>query len=199
MKDRFMGENTRLVYDLMHFLESKNMTGLLSLVDFEKAFDSIEWEFLKKALLGFNFGPSVCKWFEIFYSKAKSCVINNGNISHFFNLGRGCRQGDPLSPYLFIIGVELLALQLKENPNIHGVIIKDTEPLLSQYADDTFFMLDGSEVSLKETLLCFDTFFKVSGLKINKSKSRAVWVGDKKYSDHILCPDYNLQCSHSDF
>jgi hypothetical protein len=56
--------------------------GLLLLVDFEKAFDSVEWKFRKKkALSSFNFGPSVCKWFELFYSKAKSCVINNGHMS----------------------------------------------------------------------------------------------------------------------
>jgi hypothetical protein len=83
IKGRFIGENTRLLYDLMHYLEQHNKTGLLFLVDFEKAFDSVEWKFLKKALSSFNFGPSVCKWFELFYSKAKSCVINkliiNGN------------------------------------------------------------------------------------------------------------------------
>jgi hypothetical protein len=61
--------------------------------------DSVEWKFLKKALSSFNFGPFVCKWFELFYSKAKSCVINNGHMSIFFSLDRGCRQGDPLSPY----------------------------------------------------------------------------------------------------
>ena len=49
MKDRFMGENTRLLYDLMHYLEENYMDGLLLLVDFEKAFDSIEWKFLHKA------------------------------------------------------------------------------------------------------------------------------------------------------
>lgn len=199
MENRFMGENTRLLYDIMHYLEEKNMTGLLLLVDFEKAFDSIEWEFLKKALNSFNFGPSICRWFETFYLDAKSCVINNGHLSQFFKLSRGCRQGDPLSPYLFIIGVELLALKLKANPSVRGVVINDTEPLINQYADDTFLMLDGSEVSLRETLLCFESFYKVSGLKMNKSKTKAIWIGSKRYSDHILCPDFNLLWSHSNF
>jgi hypothetical protein len=95
-----MGENTCLLYDLMHYLEENDMDGLLLLVDFEKAFDSIEWKFLRKALDSFNFGPSICKWFETFYVDSKSCVINNGHISNIFNLERDCRQGDPLSPYL---------------------------------------------------------------------------------------------------
>ena len=199
MKDRFMGENTHLLYDLMHYLEENNKTGLLLLVDFEKAFDSIEWLFLKKALNSFNFGPSLCKWFETLYSSASSCVINNGHLSHFFNLERGCRQGDPLSPYPFIIGVELLSLKLKRNPDIQGITINDDETLLSQYADDTFLILDGREISLKETLSCFESFYKASGLKMNASKTKSVRVGNKKYSDLILCPESNLHWSHSNF
>ena len=57
-------------------------------------------------------------------------MINNGHISNFFNLERGCRQGDPLSPYLFIIGVELLSLQIKSNPKIKGALVNDTDHLL---------------------------------------------------------------------
>jgi hypothetical protein len=64
--------------------------------------------------------------------------------------------------------------------------------LISQYADDTFLLLDGSELSLKETLNCFDNFHKVSGLKMNTSKTKVVWVGNKRYSDLILCPDFNF-------
>ena len=199
IKDRFMGENTRLLYDLMHYLEKHNKTGLLLLVDFEKAFDSIEWSFLKKALKSFNFGPSICKWFEVFYLKASSCVINNGHLSSFFNLERSCRQGDPLSPYLFIIGVELLSMKIRSNPKIEGTFFHENESLLSQYADDTFLVLDGTETSLRETLNCFDSFQKVSGLKINSSKTKAVWVGNKKYSDLILCPDLKLQWCSSNF
>ena len=199
IKGRFIGENTRLLYDLMHYLEYHNMSGLLLLVDFEKAFDSIDWIFLKKALNSFNFGPSMGKWFETFYCNAKSCIINNGHLSDFFSLERGCRQGDPLSPYIFIIGVELLSLKLKSSPNINSLHINNKEILLSQYADDTFLTLDGSEKSLLETLSCFDSFFFLSGLKMNPSKTRAIWIGSKKYSDHILCPNYNLLWSHSNF
>ena len=99
MKNRFMGENTRLLYDLMHYLEDNDLDGLLLLVDFEKAFDSIEWEFLIKALKSFNFGPSICKWFKTLYAESKSCVINNGYMSNFFNLERCCRQ---VIPFLLI-------------------------------------------------------------------------------------------------
>jgi hypothetical protein len=88
-------------------------------------------------------------------------------MSNFFNLERGCRQRDSLSPYLFIIGVELLSLNIKSSPQIKGVLINETEPLISQYADDTCLLLDGSELSLKETLNCFDKFHEVSGLKMN--------------------------------
>ena len=95
MKDRFMGENTRLLYDLMHYLEENDLDGLLLLVNFEKAFDSVEWEFLIKALKSFNFGPSICKWFKTLYAESKRCVINNGHMSNFFNLKQGCRQEIP--------------------------------------------------------------------------------------------------------
>ena len=199
IKGRFIGENTRLLYDLMHYLEENNLDGLLLMIDFEKAFDSIEWSFLINSLKSFNFGSSVCKWFSVFYNNAKSCVINNGFMSSFFNLERGCRQGDPLSPYLFIIGVELVSLKIKSNSNIKGIIVNNTESLISQYADDTFLVLDGSERSLQESLGCFEKFNQISGLKMNPSKTSAVWIGSKRFSDLILCPEKNLHWSHTNF
>jgi hypothetical protein len=76
---------------------------------------------------------------------------------------------------LFIIGVELLSLQVKSYPKIKGALVNGTESLISQYADDTFLVLDGCEKSLRETLICFENFyFKASGLKINTSKTRVV-------------------------
>ena len=70
--------------------------------DFEKAFDSIDHDFLIKCLRYFNFEGSFINWIKLFYSNAKSCVNNNGHHSDFFPIQRGVRQGCPLSPYLLL-------------------------------------------------------------------------------------------------
>ncbi|WP_419612846.1 reverse transcriptase domain-containing protein, partial [Thiolapillus sp.] len=96
---RCISENTRLLYDVIHYTEKRNVSGLLLLIDFEKAFDSVSWSFIKKTLNFFKFGPDIKKWIDIFYKNTKSCVIVNGQVSTWFSIERGCRQGDPLSPY----------------------------------------------------------------------------------------------------
>ena len=68
IKGRYIGENTRLVYDLMKHTEQKNIPGLLLLIDFKKAFDSLSWSFIQKALMFLNFGYSLRRWIHTFYS-----------------------------------------------------------------------------------------------------------------------------------
>ena len=69
----------------------------------------------------FNFGENFIKWIELFYSDAKGCVTNNGFLSSFFPIKRGVRQGCPLSPYLFIICIELLSHKINSSENIKGI------------------------------------------------------------------------------
>ena len=143
-------------------------------IDFEKAFDTVSWKFIKKSFKIFNFGPSVISWISIFQSGSESCVIQNGFMSEFFNLKRGCRQGDPISPYIFILCAEILGKMVRENKIITGIKINGKEFRLIQYADDTQLFLDGTEQSLKGTLNVLKIFYLMSGLKINVEKTRAI-------------------------
>ena len=127
---RYIGETARSIFYLMNLTLSKNIPGLLIFIDFHKAFDSLEWNFLFPCLRTFNFGPDFIRWTEIFYKNIQSCVINNGFASDFFALERGVRQGDPLSPYLFVLAVEVLAIAVRQNINIRGISIDGQETKL---------------------------------------------------------------------
>ena len=100
-------------------------------IDFQKAFDRVEWEFLFKCLEVFNFGPDFLRWVKVFYKNIQSCIMNNGMTSNYFTLERGVRQGDPLSPYLFIVVVETLAIAIHQNPAIKGIFIGKEEQTLT--------------------------------------------------------------------
>ena len=105
----------------MDYTVEENIPGLMIFIDFEKAFDSVEWDFLLECLESFNFGPNFLNWVKTFYKNIQSCTINNGTASNYFVLERGVRQGDPLSPYLFIAVVETLAIAIRQNKDIKGI------------------------------------------------------------------------------
>ena len=111
----------------MDFTATENIPGLMIFIDLQKAFDSVEWHFLIKCLEEFNFGPDFIRWVGVFYKDIKSCIINNGLMSNFFPLERGVRQGDPLSPYLSVLAVETLAIAIRQNPDIKGIVIGQEE------------------------------------------------------------------------
>lgn len=173
-------------------LKKNKVLGLILLIDFENAFDSVSWIFINSVLDFFNCGPSFKKWINVFYSNIVSCVNVNGHLSEWFGICRGCRQGDPLPPYIFLMCAEILAILIRNNPNIIGIKIANQEVLISQYADDTSLILDGSEVSLISSVNVLKVYAKISGLCINIEKTKVVWIGAKKGSTLRLCEDENL-------
>jgi Reverse transcriptase (RNA-dependent DNA polymerase) len=189
---RFIGENIRLIYDIMTYTEQAKAPGMLLLIDFAAAFDSLSWDFLSKVLDFFKFGEDIKSWIKLFYYNILSCITINGHLSEWFTIQRGCRQGDPLSPYLFIICAEILALLIKKNENITGVKVNGQEYLISQYADDTTLLLDGSEKSLKHSMNELKFYANISGLHVNVDKTKAVWIGSMKNSTRIICPELGL-------
>ena len=89
---------------LLPITENSNIPGLLLLIDFEKAFDSLAWSFIFEVLK-----------IQTYYTNIKSCVFVNGKPSSWFNVQRGWRQGYPLSPYIFVICAEILAILIRQN------------------------------------------------------------------------------------
>ena len=86
VKDRFIGETIRSIYDVMDLTGKENIPGLMLFIDFQKAFDSVEWDFLFKCLEAFNFGPDFLHCVKVFYKNIHSCILNNGMTSSFFTL-----------------------------------------------------------------------------------------------------------------
>ena len=192
LKGRFIGENIRLIDGIIKYTAAKNIPGLLLFLDFEKAFDTVEWSFLPKTLQCYNFWQSAINW-KLFYHNTESCILNNGWSSNFFKLERGVRQGCPLSPYLFILCVEILAETIRQNKNIKGIKINEQEVKISQYADDTTLILDRSPASLTTSLQILDFFSEISGLRLNSKKTEALWIGANIRNETHLRPDKDFK------
>ena len=133
---RFIGENITLIDSIIQYATEKNIPGLLLFIDFEKAFNSLEWPFIHDTLRSYGFGASLINWVKTLYSHTESCILNNGWASNFFEIQRGVRQGCLLSPYLFILSAEVLTMAIRKNTNIKGISVNDVEIKLRQYADD---------------------------------------------------------------
>ena len=192
MKGRYIGENIRMLYDVLVQTEKEKIPGMLLLIDFEKAFDSVSWTFMQNALLHFNFGPDIRQWIKTFYNDVSTCVTVNGHLSRWFHIKRGVRQGDPLSPYLFLICAEVMSTMIRENDRIKGIKIRDYDVLLNQFADDTSLCLDGSEESLEEAVRVLERFAGLSGLKMNMDKTQIIWIGSRKNSGIRFLRDKNF-------
>ena len=103
---RYIAECTRNTYNIFNYAKDNNLPGMLLVVDFEKAFDSVNFQFIVTNLEIFGFGEVFIKWITIILGMKKgsnfqAVTVVNGNISAPFDIKRGCRQGDPISGYLF--------------------------------------------------------------------------------------------------
>ena len=110
----FIGQNIRLVSDVIEFSNEKNLDGVLLSLDYEKAFDTAEHKFIFECLQLYNFGPDFIKWIKTLYTKSEIYIKNNGYLSGNIHPSRGVKQGCPISAMLFILIVETLAISIRK-------------------------------------------------------------------------------------
>ena len=178
VNNRFIGEANCLISDMLEYTAENEIEAILFSADFEKAFDSIEHTFIFATLHSFRFGPDFIQCVKTFLCKAESCVMNNGSSTGYFYLERGTRQGDPKN-CLFILALEILFIQIRDNHHIKGIMIDGQEIKLSAYADDENFLTTNVQ-SLNLIFNTCETFEQFSSLKLNLEKSETCWIGSAK-------------------
>ena len=185
---RYIGFNIRLIKDVMSYYNDKNDKGHILFLDFKKAYDSLEWDFMMKTLNSFKFGKKFSNWIKTLYSEPVASVMNNGYTTKQFQLERGVRQGDSLSGPIFCLCAEIMAEYIRNEKTIKGLSIEGKEIKLIQYADDTTLFLQDEQSGIK----CFEflsEFRKYSGLELNMNKCEGLHIGRNKLSKKIL---YNI-------
>ena len=181
LKGRTIAQHIRLLDDIINHTSKVKGHGLLVSLDFQKAFDTVEKDTILAALRRFNFGPYFTGLIKTIISNTECCVQNGGWISEFFKTERGIKQGCCVSPILFVLVVELLAIKLRANKEVQGIISHQLNDSISelkvlQYADDTTLLLRNKR-SLMIALQDIDQFYKISGLRLNRKKSYGLWLG----------------------
>ena len=179
--NRCILDNVFLAFEAIEWaLENKQTLSML-LLDFEKAYDRVNWTFLRAVMerMGFNLG-----WINqvmALNENASAAVIVNGEQSKTFRLQRSVRQGCPLAPYLFLLTVDVLG-QMLQHPGcgVKGLILPDKSSITNQmFADDTLLFLDGTKDNMDKALAVITRFGAASGAKLNLHKSVGIWLSQQ--------------------
>ena len=124
MRGRYILESVVSAHEVVHAVHSTGRQGLVFKIDYEKAYDKVNLNFLYEMLALRGFGSKWIGWIKSITQGGSVGVKLNGEESDFFLTGKGLRQGDPLSPYLFLLcteGLTALLANAEENGNISGV------------------------------------------------------------------------------
>jgi hypothetical protein len=166
-----------LAHEVIHSLQKTKTPGMLLKLDLSKAFDKINWEYMRAMLLAFGFDQRWVTWIMNLTSSAFFSLLINGVPSKPFSPSRGIRQGDPLSPFLFIIMAEGLSRSIHaaiESKLLTGLPLHGISPPIShsQFVDDTLLMGSPTVREASSISDILQTFSDASGLDCNKDKSQ---------------------------
>nr|KAJ0197364.1 hypothetical protein LSAT_V11C700352090 [Lactuca sativa] len=182
LEGRNILEGPLIVNEMYSWAKKANEKMLLFKVDFNKAFDSVNWEYLDHIQMQLGFGEKWRRWIQSCLKTPTLSILVNGSPIKEFGMGRGIRQGDPLSPFLFLIAMEGLHIVMEEacaKGIFRGMQVPNSEVCISHllYADDALFVGEWSDENIKNLARILRFFHVSSGLKVNFDKSKIFGIG----------------------
>ncbi|XP_018117081.1 uncharacterized protein LOC108716019 [Xenopus laevis] len=145
---RQVTDNIRRVIDPVHFSKTKGTPSMLLSLDLEKAFDTVSWRYLVQTIQSYSFPPEFLNIIKALYHNPRERVQHLGFLFGTFQIKRGTRQGCPLSPLLFALIIEPLAIHIWQHADIHGLQIGDFHHKCVLYADDLLMLASKPMTSL---------------------------------------------------
>ena len=190
VSERIITDNIMIAHKVVHSLHSHpeiSKSSVLLKTDMSKAYDRLEWPFLEGILQVMGFAPLWISWIMGCVTSLTFSVLINGHPYGFIKPERGIRQGDPLSPFLFVISTEALIHlfnQAEINGSITGIQYHLSGPSINHllFVDDSLFLCQASKIQCEEVLLCLHTYELMSGQQINLAKS-TITFGSKVTED----------------
>ncbi|GJY59330.1 RNA-directed DNA polymerase, eukaryota [Tanacetum coccineum] len=181
VSNRHILDGPFILNELLSWCKHKKSKALIFKIDFEKAFDSVRWDYLDVVLANFGFGLKWRSWIQGCLNSAMGSILVNGSPTSEFKFSKGLKQGDPLSPFLFILIMESLHLSFNNvvNAGLYNGIQIDESLNLSHlfYADDVIFVGKWNSSNLSTIVNVLKWFYLASGLKINLNKSKLMGIG----------------------
>lgn len=176
VKGRLLVENTSLAGELVQGYHKNTGTKRITIkVDIAKAFDTLSWSFLFSCLQSLNIPEKLLSWLKACICTTNFTVGYNGYVHGYFKGTRGLRQGDPLSPYLFVIAMNNLSLMLnraaREMKFKYHLKCQPSKLTHLSFADDLLIFIDGSLASVQAVLQVLREFELRSGLAVSVQKS----------------------------
>jgi hypothetical protein len=174
-----------LVHDIIHSLKSTRTPGMLLKLDLSKAFDKLIWHYIKEVLTAFGFYPKWIDWILNLISSTFFSILVNRSPSQPFSPSRGIRQGDPLSPFLFVIMEKGLGHYIKtsvENGSLQGLALHGLQPATShsQFVDDTVLMNTPMAQESSKLNSILSDFSEATGTSFNLAKSHLFFFNTPK-------------------